>query len=290
MKISIFTRKTVDLDPLTVEMIYYFMRHVIKWIQENLGIKFMFRKLDLLFIPEFKQTARENAGCIALDDKFLTTQNFVEQKKYKHFLVFELLFTLFDFFATPVWWDELWLNESIVFFLTSLCLKQLSETDEAFDEYADTWLLFGKYKARAIEMDQFKNTHKLRDEVHDTDHATFIYDSISYYKGASVLKYLHGVVGDTAFFLIIKEFLNKNQSPSNYMAFINTLSALSTSNQKYTDIIEPFIDNRGLNNLLCSMHEESGFIKEFCVTQQPCTNATDNHYYHYEVDVSLSII
>jgi aminopeptidase N len=78
------------MDPITVEMIFFFMRHVMKWIHDNLGIKLPFRKLDLLFIPEFKQTARENAGCIALDDKFLATKNFTDKKKYKHFLVFEL--------------------------------------------------------------------------------------------------------------------------------------------------------------------------------------------------------
>jgi aminopeptidase N len=136
-------------------------------------------------------------------------------------------------------------------------------------------------------MDQFKNTHKLRDTVIDTHHAEFIYDSISYYKGASIFKYLHSVIGNESYFTIIKQFLRKEKSHSNYNSFISNLVALSTEKERYTNIIEPFIDNRGLNNLICHMEEANGLIKEFCITQEPCTHATEDHYYSYEVDVLL---
>jgi aminopeptidase N len=139
-------------------------------------------------------------------------------------------------------------------------------------------------------MDQFRGNHKLNDTVHDTDHANFIYDSISYYKGASIFKYLHSIIGNESFFKVIKEFFNKaDQSHSNYNVFLNTLSTLSSNKQKLTGIVEPFIDNRGLNNLLCTVHEENGFIKEFCVTQHPCTHATIDQYYTYDVEVSILV-
>jgi aminopeptidase N len=197
------------------------------------------------------------------------------------------LFTWFDFYVTPVWWDELWLNESLVFFLTSLCLKQLSETDESFADYKDTWLLFGRYKAHAIEMDQFKSNHKIRDTVVDTEHAEFIYDSITYYKGASIFAYFYNVVGSEKFLAILKKFFGSDNNHSNYNSFIS--SVISIGDGKHTNIIEPFIDHRGINNLVCALESHGDHIKEFCVTQHPCSNAVEDNYYNYEIDVSMPL-
>jgi aminopeptidase N len=83
-------RKDKDVDPLTLEMLYYFIRKAMKWISKHIGMDYPFKKLDVLFVPEMKQIARENAGCIVIDDKFLSAINSTQEKKFKHYLVFEL--------------------------------------------------------------------------------------------------------------------------------------------------------------------------------------------------------
>jgi hypothetical protein len=75
---------------MTLSLNFNQQKAIKKWIYSNLEFTYPYQKLDLLFIPEFKQTARESGSCIAIDERFLNTQNYTDKKKFMHFLVFEM--------------------------------------------------------------------------------------------------------------------------------------------------------------------------------------------------------
>lgn len=142
------------------------------WFKEHFSVA-PENKYDFVFVPGLKMIAMENYGCITFDDKFLDpTQTSIKNSYFHYLIVHELVHTWFGNSVTPEWWDDLWLNEAFATFLSYLCLKQLADrSPDEMGEFSNIWLLFNKQKAKGIIYDQFRTTHKVRDNVEDTAHS-----------------------------------------------------------------------------------------------------------------------
>ncbi len=151
------------------------------------------------------------------------------------------------------------------------------------------WLLFNKFKGKGIEYDQFKTNHKVRDSVNDTNHAQVVFDEITYSKGASILKYLYYFSGRENFLKSLKEYIEKfGNKNAHYEDFKEILRNLLGDNLNPSTIIEPFIDNVGINTLKCELFKSPlNEIKEFVITQVNSSHSTDGLYYRYRTDVII---
>jgi hypothetical protein len=249
-----------------------------------------YKKFDFVFVPELKIVAMENVGCITFDDKFIEPNRTSVENTYFHsIIVHELVHTWFGNYVTPEWWDDLWLNESFATFLSYLCLQQIAEVDNNYmSEYKVMWLQFAKSKTETIKRDQYSNTHKIRDICEDTSHAETIFDKITYYKGASILKYFYYCIGHELFFKGLKNYVNSHPNTvANYEAFKKCLKSVSeTKNIKAPlEIIEPFLDNKGVVRLDTEIKYNNNLIEKFKVTQVPCNKSTENLYYNFITDI-----
>ncbi|GME76432.1 unnamed protein product [Ambrosiozyma monospora] len=119
-------------------------------------------------------------------------------------------------------WDSLWLNEAFATFMTS----------QAVDHFEPDWLTWESFVGDSLQIalkgDGFRSSHPievpiLKDiQVHDA------FDTISYWKGSSVLRMLYNWIGKDAFIAGVTKYLKANvYGNSNSNDLWNALSEVS---------------------------------------------------------------
>jgi hypothetical protein len=301
---AIFVRASQEKN-LDSFSIFKTTKDVLKWFRENLTSAMPYKKIDHVFIPDFKPVAMENVGCITYNDSFLDpTQTILESSYFHMIIAHELSHTWFGNYVTPEWWDDLWLNESFATFLAHLALKQIGDKNAEIKELKQSkgkkrnlyniheyqWLLFNRWKSKAVVYDQYKTTHKIRDDVEDTSHAGVIFDQITYFKGAAILKYYYYVCGNELFFKGLKNYVTKfHNKNANYNDFKNILKSLSEVRniREPLTIIEPFLNNVGVVRLEHQLKTSLNHIDEFSIKQIPCAHASEGQHYEFICNILL---
>ncbi|RYC13788.1 aminopeptidase N [Nocardioides zhouii] len=161
---------------------------------ERFGMPFPQRSYDQVFLPEFGG-AMENYGCVTWADSILqrhepTTS---EWQVFANVLLHEMAHMWFGNIVTMRWWDDLWLNEAFAEFA---CMWA-AERATAYGDTAANNLVGDKLAAYLA--DQGPASHPIRQPVATVADAESIFDSITYPKGAAVLKQLMHFVGEDTF-------------------------------------------------------------------------------------------
>ncbi len=78
------------------------------------GSRYVFGDYHQAFVPEFNAGAMENPGCITIRDPLLFDRPSTRaERSYRAVLItHEMAHQWFGNLVTPLWWDDLWLNES----------------------------------------------------------------------------------------------------------------------------------------------------------------------------------
>lgn len=159
------------------------------------GRPYPFSKYDQLFVPEFNAGAMENVGAVTFNDGYLFRDPPTHGQRLTRgeVVLHELAHMWFGDLVTMRWWDDLWLNETFATYLSFRCLADATRFDDA-------WLVFnGQMRPHAYRQDQLVTTHPVATTVDHTDQAVGNFDSITYEKGAAVIKQLVARIGDEAF-------------------------------------------------------------------------------------------
>jgi aminopeptidase N len=161
---------------------------------EQFGRPFPQEKYDHVFISDMAG-AMENWGCVTWGDFSLyrTTPTERERAYRAEILLHEMAHMWFGDLVTMQWWDDLWLNEAFASWAAAWACANATEFTEAWASFLTLDKPFG-YAA-----DRARNTHPIRQPATDVAEATATFDSITYVKGASVLKQLVAYVGEEAF-------------------------------------------------------------------------------------------
>eukprot|EP01094_Clydonella_sp_ATCC50884_P018431 TRINITY_DN3410_c0_g1_i1.p1 TRINITY_DN3410_c0_g1~~TRINITY_DN3410_c0_g1_i1.p1 ORF type:complete len:545 (+),score=171.06 TRINITY_DN3410_c0_g1_i1:258-1892(+) len=103
------------------------------------------------------------------------------------------------------WWTSLWLNEGFASWIEYLCV------DHCFPEW-DIWTQFlYQDMARALSLDALESSHPVEVPVGHPAEVDEIFDIISYSKGCSLIRTLHGFLGEEAFRKALKAYLTKHK-------------------------------------------------------------------------------
>ena len=136
--------------------------------------------------------------------------------------------------VTMEWWNDIWLNEGFANYLEYSCIDKLRPQFKSWEKFPANVLYF------IMEIDYpIDKTHALRfDENINPLGSTDIFDSITYNKGASVLRMIEDIMGIDNFEKGIKEYIAANQYKS------VTSKDFITIMQKFTEIpIEKFVNS-----------------------------------------------
>ena len=101
------------------------------------------------------------------------------------------------------WWTHLWLNEGFATFMEYLCIDAIYPDWEIFDEF------IGSAFYPAIKLDAMESSHAIEIPVGHPSEIDEIFDTISYCKGAAVIRMLYHWIGDSNFRTGMHNYLKK---------------------------------------------------------------------------------
>jgi aminopeptidase N len=170
------------------------------------GIRYPFGNYHQAFVPEFNAGAMENPGCVTFRDPLIFTSQATRGQRIQRAVTIahEMAHQWFGNLTTPVWWDDLWLNESFAEYMGNRVTAAVTAYDDAWVHNAFTRRQWG------LIADQRPSTHPVAGNGAVSAAAALQdFDGISYTKGSSILRQLNTVLGDEVFFAGAIEHFNR---------------------------------------------------------------------------------
>ena len=188
---------------------------LMRWFNGYFGVPYPLPKLDHLAIPGGFAGGMENWGAIVYNEAALLVdpEAGAASARQRSFgiVAHEMAHQWFGDLVTMAWWDELWLNESFADWIAY----------QAIDRLHPDWRVRLRTKGsteRAMALDARASTHPIQQPVTRDSEAEAAFDSITYDKGAGVLRMLETYLGEAAFRDGVHAYLRRHR-------FSNTTSA-----------------------------------------------------------------
>ncbi len=183
-----------------------------------------YTKYDQVLVPDFNHGAMENVAAVTFnEDRYVTKGDKTREQRRKlaTTLFHEMAHMWFGNLVTMKWWDDLWLNESFATYSSYVGLMEVTEFKEA-------WKIFNSRKQQSYRQDQSATTHPIAQGCAHTQAAFANFDSITYGKGASVLKQLSYLLGEKTYRKALKkyftDFATKNTTLADFMGTMEQVS------------------------------------------------------------------
>lgn len=176
--------------------------------EEVFDIEYPLPKLDTLVASAFDAGAMENWGLITgRTSVFLwdpKKSSLSAKKRVIDVQSHECAHMWFGNVVSPEWWTYLWLNEAFATLMGEVIIP-----DRIFPEFNVRQEFLTGHLASALGLDAVRSSHPIEVDCPDANQINQIFDSISYSKGASVLRMLSAVVGEEKFLKGVSIYLKK---------------------------------------------------------------------------------
>jgi puromycin-sensitive aminopeptidase len=179
----------------------------LRYYAEYYDIPYPGGKMDKIAIPDFAWGAMENLGAVTyretalLVDVHKATQN--EMMRVAEVIAHEIAHMWFGDLVTMKWWNGIWLNEAFATFAAMKCV-------DAYRPDWKVWLTFSADRVHSMETDALEATRPIEFPVASPEEANAMFDSLTYEKGASILRMLEQYLGEEAFRLGVSNYLKEN--------------------------------------------------------------------------------
>jgi len=179
---------------------------VLSYYEKLFGEPFPLPKLDLLAVPDLLIGAMEEWGLVMFrssylvyDEQFCSTGVKLAVTKV---IAHELAHQWFGNLVTMRWWNDLWLNEGFANFV---------QDEFGADHVLDGWNMREPVVSTswlsALEADSSWSSHPISVKVQRPEEIDDIFDTISYQKGAMILRMLMNFLGEEKFLDGIKRYI-----------------------------------------------------------------------------------
>ncbi|KAK7090085.1 hypothetical protein V1264_009931 [Littorina saxatilis] len=198
---------------------------------------FPLQKQDMIAIPDFAAGAMENWGLITYRETALLYNPRGSSESDRQYVTLviahELAHQWFGNLVTLAWWDDLWLNEGFAEFVEYL----------GMDIVAPQWKVWEQFALKVVQLvftdDQIVSSHPLYSPAETIDQMEQYFDSISYEKGASVIRMIRFCLGENTFRRALQRYLHDHRySNANHTDLWNALSVQAQSESKSLDIAD----------------------------------------------------
>ncbi len=164
--------------------------------------------LDLIAIPDFAAGAMENWGAITYRESALLVDEERTSTGNKQWVALviahELAHQWFGNLVTMEWWTHLWLNEGFASFIEYFAIDHLFPSFDIWKQFISTEM------SLAFQLSSLQNTHPIEVTVGHPAEIAEIFDSVSYSKGAAILRMLWQYLGEDDFQKGIQHYLKKH--------------------------------------------------------------------------------
>lgn len=164
------------------------------------GVPYPWNKYSQVVVRDYVSGAMENTSASLFGEFIQQTKREIEDENHEDVVAHELFHQWFGDYVTAESWSNLTLNESFA-----------NYSEQLWRNYK-----YGKASAEKLAIDDFK-AYLNASRGNDDPLVRFYYndkedmfDRISYQKGGAILHYLHGLLGDSAFYRAMNIYLTKN--------------------------------------------------------------------------------
>lgn len=187
-----YERYAKDMFRHTPEMVDFFSNVT--------GIPYPWNKYSQVVVRDYVSGAMENTTATVFGEFINQTDREIRDKDYEDIVSHELFHQWFGDYVTAESWSNLTLNESFATYGEQLWRRyKYGKASEQKLAYQDLNIYLGTADKNDEPLVRF-HYHARED----------MFDRISYQKGASILRYLHGIIGDTAFYKSMQLYLSEN--------------------------------------------------------------------------------
>lgn len=177
------------------------------YYKDFFNVPYPLKKYDMVAIPNFEAGAMENWGLVTYREVCILVDPVNTSAASKEYIAIvvchETAHQWFGNLVTMEWWTHLWLNEGFASFMEN------HTTDSLFPEYKIWDQFVPGTMIRALELDALSSSHAIEVPVGHPDEVDEIFDTISYNKGASVIRMLYNWMGEEKFKIGMHNYLIK---------------------------------------------------------------------------------
>jgi aminopeptidase N len=174
------------------------------YYDEYFGIKYPMAKLDMVAIPDFEAGAMENFGCITYRETEMLVDEKVgaipAKKEVATTIAHEMAHQWFGDMVTPVWWDNLWLNEGFATWMESKAAARWHPEWQYDQDVAGDL-------DETLDMDAQATTRAIRTRAETPAEINELFDGIAYGKAGAVIGMVENWVGEEVFRKGVHEYL-----------------------------------------------------------------------------------
>ncbi len=203
--ITVFHRET-DLQKLRRNADAIFSQHfgALNWLETYTDVAFPFKKLDMALLPGFQYSGMEHPGAIWYRDVRLLLDEHAPLSSHlakAALIAHETAHMWFGNLVTMQWFDDVWLKEVFAGFMADKIVQpQYPEADHQLQ------FLLTHYP-RAYAVDRSQGTHPIKQRLENMNLAGTLYGAIIYNKAPVVFQQLEWLMGEEAFRLAVREYL-----------------------------------------------------------------------------------
>lgn len=180
---------------------------ILKFYGEFFSIHYPLPKMDLAAIPDFGAGAMENWGLVTYRETNLlydpASSPMSDKDKVVIIVAHELAHQWFGNLVTMKWWSDLWLNEGFATYMQYVGSNHVEPSWAMQDKF----LVYEQQPAMAL--DSLRSTHPVSSKVDNPSQISEVFDSISYSKGASLIRMLNNSLTEDVLRKGLTRYLNK---------------------------------------------------------------------------------
>ena len=228
---------------------------ILEWLEGYFGIPYPYAKLDSVALPiAFGFGAMENAGLITYNQQLLLgdpdNDSEARQRSYFGVATHELAHQWFGNLVTPVWWDDIWLNEAFASWMTSKGVAAMKP------EWGQEAQRVGT-RLGIMRQDSLAGARQIRQPVESYGAINNSFDGITYRKGLAVIHMFETWLGEGDFQQGVRQYLKQySWRNANVNAFLDSLSTASAQN--VTRAFGTFLDQNGIPLIAVERRCEGG--------------------------------
>ncbi|XP_049928174.1 alanyl (membrane) aminopeptidase-like b [Epinephelus moara] len=223
---------------------------ILKFYEKYFDIDYNQKKLDQIALPDLSPGAMENWGLVTYQQGGLLYEEGVSSLLHKEviatLIAHELAHQWFGNLVTMKWWNEIWLNEGFATYMSFFAVDDVEPTFKLKEAHIMDNL------HEAFEQDALESSHPLtppEEDVQENFEILGMYDSITYCKGAAVLRMLADVVGERVFKIGIKEYLSdfrfKNTDQNDLWKYIEKAEHNNDGHTKVAKVMNTWTNQIG---------------------------------------------
>ncbi|KAL6443889.1 hypothetical protein ACFW04_001722 [Cataglyphis niger] len=263
----------------------------VNFFETKMKQQYELSKLYMVALPDFPSGAGENWGLLTYRESYLLYDEnhspITSKQNIRNVIAHEISHQWFGNLVTPLWWKYLWLNEGFARYF------EYHAPAHEFNDATLEWQFVVDQVHSAFKADSSKSTHALNHDVYSPSEIRSKFDSISYNKGASILRMLEKSYGEKMFYEALSDYLSKRKynvtTPEDLYAAIQTQATKEGLKDNITAILDTWLNQPGYPVLHVDINENTIILRQerFFFKQDEMKRENNSYTWHIPITWAL---